>query len=499
MNRLSLLQCCGLAIVGLSATHHASAQERPPSQIEAQNTQVPATPVATPYPDAATGDGNTQQGYNPLRWAEDWRSMRDPAKRNDIFDSLKYIPIGSNDVYLTLSGELRARVNYFSNPQGRKSEHQRQDSYRIFLGADLHLGEHFRAYGELARGPMDGKNIGSPSGTLSNKLLVQQAFVDGTWQVGQTDVGARVGRQVFIDGSNLLLANRDNNTVQTSLTGVRAWARGSTLRADVFDLYYTTYGNGGIGDDPIDWGRRFSGVTAGIVLPKHLFGGSKLYLDPFVWRLRNREATWGTETAREERIYAGAHLWGEAGPVTIDWTANHQGGSYGGRDLDAWQVLLAGTYRLGKANTAPRLGLHFDYATGGGADGQGKLKTVFAPYGNNIYYSYQGYLTPTNLIAIAPSLTVSPAKTVRVTGEYQFTWRETTSDAVYRSNGTPFVGTAETGGRRTVDVARLQAIWTVSPRLSLTGRLEHAFAKSGLETAGYRDSSYAALWASFRF
>jgi hypothetical protein len=61
------------------------------------------------------------------------------------------------------------------------------------------------------------------------------------------------------------------------------------------------------------------------------------------------------------------------------------------------------------------------------------------------------------------------------------------------------VGTAGAGGRRTVDVARLQTIWTVSPRLSLTGRLEHAFAKNGLTAAGYRDSSYAALWASFRF
>ncbi|WP_244646673.1 alginate export family protein [Sphingomonas sp. CFBP 8760] len=499
MNRLSPMRGYGLAILGLTATHPASAQEGPPSAIEARNTQVPATPVAAPYPDAAAGDGNTQQGYNPLRWAEDWRRMRDPAKRDDLLDRLKYIPIGSDDVYLTLSGELRARVNYFSNPQGRKAEHQRQDSYRIFLGADLHLGEHFRAYGELARGPMDGKNIGSPSGTLSNGLLLQQAFVDGTARVGQIDVGARVGRQVFIDGSNLLLANRDNNTVQTSLTGVRTWARGSRLRADAFDLYYTTYGNGGIGDDPVDWGRRFSGITTGIVLPKQLFGGSKLYFDPFVWRLRNRAVAWGTETAREERVYVGAHLWGEAGPVTIDWTANHQGGRYGDRELDAWQVLLAGTYRLGKANNAPRLGLHVDYATGGGAYDRGKLKNAFAPYGNNIYYSYQGFLTPTNLIALAPSLTVLPTKSLRVTGEYQFTWRETTDDAVYRANGTPFTGTAGAGGRRTVDVARLQAIWTVSPRLSLTGRLEHGFARNGLKTAGYRDSSYAALWASFRF
>ncbi len=113
MNRLTLLQGCGLAIMSLTGTHHAAA------------------PVATPYPDAAAGDGNTQQGYNPLRWAEDWRGMLDPAKRNDVFDRLKYIPIGSDDLYLTLSGELRTRVNYFPNPQGRKSEHQRQDSYRI--------------------------------------------------------------------------------------------------------------------------------------------------------------------------------------------------------------------------------------------------------------------------------------------------------------------------------------------------------------------------------
>ena len=83
MNRLSLLQGCGLAILGVGASHRAAAQEQPPSQIEAQNTQVPATPVATPYPDAAAGDGDTQQGYNPLCWAEDWRGMRDFTKRDD--------------------------------------------------------------------------------------------------------------------------------------------------------------------------------------------------------------------------------------------------------------------------------------------------------------------------------------------------------------------------------------------------------------------------------
>lgn len=492
--------CTAVALtIATSAQAQDSMKRRPISALEAQDTRVPATPIVTAYPTAAAGDGNTANGYNPLRWAEDWTKMRDPAKRDDPIDQIKYIPLGSDDVYLTVSGELRLRMNTTSNPQARELPYQRQDAYRVFLGADLHIGEHVRAYGELARGVMTGRNLGTLSGTLRNDFLVQQAFVDVTGSVANLDVGVRVGRQIFIDGANLLIANRDNNTVQTSLTGVRAWALGSKARVDVFDLYYTNFGNGGFGDDPTDHDRRFSGVSAGYVLPTNLFGKSRLYLDPFVWRLRNRNTTWGAETAREERIYTGAHLWGDVGPLTLDWTVNHQGGSYGSRKLDAWQVFLAQTYRLGKSNTAPRLGLHVDYASGGGAYDRGKLRNAFAPYGNNIYYSYAGFLTPTNLIAVAPSLTVMPTRKLRVTGEYQFSWRATTRDAIYRANGSPFTGTAGRGDRKTGDVARLQAIWTLTPRLSVTGRLEHLLAHGGLTDNGYHSSSYAGAWVSFRF
>jgi hypothetical protein len=497
-----------LALLGFSsaitlACTAASAQQAPRSPsaniVEAQDTHVPATPIANDYPSAAAGDGNITGGYSPLRWAEDWRKYSDPAKRDDPLDRLKYIPILSDDVYLTLSGELRLRMNLTSNPQAQEAEHQRQDSYRVFVGADLHLGDHVRAYGELARGVLGGENLGAPSGTLRNDLFVQQAFVDVTTSVDGVDIGARVGRQIFIDGSNLLLANRDNNTVQTSLTGVRAWARGKRLRADVFDLYYTAFGNGGIGDDPTDKGRRFSGITAGLVVPPTLFGTSKLYLDPFIWRLRSRETDWGAETAREERLYVGARLWGDVGPVTLDWTVNHQGGSYGTRDIDAWQLLFAQTYRLGKSANAPRLGLHLDYATGGGGYDRGKLGNALAPYGNNIYYSYAGFLTPTNLMTVAPSLTVSPTKAIRVTAEYQLAWRQTERDAIYRSNGTPYANTVGSGGKKIGDVARLQAIWTLTPRLSVTGRLEHLFPDGALTSNGYAASSYAAGWVSFRF
>lgn len=105
------------------------------------------------YPAAAQGDGATAKGYNLSRWAEDWRAYRDPTKRDDVLDRLKYLPLDDDgDIYLTLSGEARLRMNLTSNPQLVESPEQRQDILRLVGGADLHIGEHLRFYGEIAHG-----------------------------------------------------------------------------------------------------------------------------------------------------------------------------------------------------------------------------------------------------------------------------------------------------------------------------------------------------------
>lgn len=466
---------------------------------ESGRVRAPATPVANSYPSAAAGEGATTAGYNLSRWAEDWRRMCDPAKRDDPLDRLKCLPLDSDgDVYLTLSGELRLRVNETTNPGLRETAAQRQDINRIVAGADLHVGPHFRAFGEVAHGGLAGRNLGTVAATLRNDLVVQQAFVEGNATLAGADLGVRYGRQEFTDGPNLLTSQRDNNTIRFVLNGTRAWVRGKRVRADVFDYKLTSLGTEGTGDDRVDDTRRFSGATLGVVLPP-VTDGAKLYFDPFFWRLRNHAASWGGVTAREVRHYQGAHLWGDAGPVTLDWTVNHQGGSFGDRDIDAWQILLAQTYRVGSGGTAPRVGFHFDYASGGGAYDDGKMGNALAPFGNNIYYSYQLALTPTNLVALAPNVTFTPIKNLRVTAEYQLSWRDTETDAVYRANGTAFAGTQLVAGHKIGDVARLQAIYSLSPRVSLTGRYEHLSAGPVLTRAGYTDSDFLAGWINFRF
>jgi hypothetical protein len=491
---------CALGATALLTFATAAHAQTGAAPTESGQTRNPATPIVTAYPSAATGDGATTNGFNLSRWAEDWRVMRDPARRDDVLDRLKFLPIdGDGDVYVTLSGELRLRVNHTTNPNLRDSRAQRQDINRIVGGADLHVGPHFRAFAEIAHGGIAGVELGAPAATLRNDLVLQQAFVEGNVDIDGVTVGARYGRQEFTDGPNLLVSQRDNNTIRYTLNGVRAWARGARVRADLFDLKPTQYGDLGTDDDVSDPARRFSGVTLGFAAPTTWLGGSKLYVDPFFWRRRNTVGAWGGRIGPATRYYLGTHVWGDAGPLTIDWTVNHQFGHYIDQDIDAWQVFLAQTYRIGASKTAPRVGIHFDYASGGGGYGDGKLRDAYSPFGNNVYYSYGLFLTPSNLIAVAPNVTVSPLKTVRLTAEYQLTWRDSTTDAVYRANGQPFAGTQRIGDTKIGDVMRLQAIWSITPRMSFTGRYEHLAAGPSLSKAGFKSSDFLAGWLSFRF
>lgn len=500
----SLARCAICATMLLAATvAHADPardEEKKPQNFPETAAAKPAAPLSVAYPTEAAGEGTTTEGYNLHRWAEDWRGYKDPKKRDDILDRLKFLPLDSNgDVYLTLSGEARVRVNYQTNPGYKTGDAQRQDALRLVGGADLHIGPHFRFFGELASGHLGGENLGTPATNMKNDLVAQQYFAEAKADIGAATLGIRYGRQEFNDGAAQLVSQRDNNTIRFVLNGTRGWVRTSNLRADVFDFQFTKLGSEGLSDDKIDHGRRFSGVTTGYALPKTLFGKSKLYFEPFYWRLRTSKQRWGTQTATEERTYFGARLWGSAGDFNIDWTVNHQTGQFGTRDIDATQVFMAQTMAVGKSSWKPRVGVHMDYATGGGSNGVGKIGTAISPFGNGIYYSYSGGITPSNFIGIAPNVSFAPVKPLKVALEYQFAWRENENEPAYKGSGAAYAGTAGVDGKAIGQVARFQAVWSITKRLSFTARYEHVFTGKVLERANYRDSDYLAGWLNFRF
>lgn len=257
----------GLSLSGVSIAQQAQTAAPAIEQPQAEPAKTPAPPAPTGYPLEAQGWGAKQGGNMwQVRWAEDWSYLKDTSKRKSPFDPLKFIPLSeSGDVYLTLNNELRVRSNTVTNPGLIPGSHsQQQYLFRAFFGADLHVGEHFRLYTELAHGSLDGRNEGAKTGTQENNAILQQVFFDVKGQVAETDLGLRVGRQVFVDGPTTLMALRDNTDIFVTFNGVRAWAIGEKTRVDVFDFNFNLDGTEGLGDDRIDRSRHFRGVVGAI-------------------------------------------------------------------------------------------------------------------------------------------------------------------------------------------------------------------------------------------
>ena len=480
----------------------AKKQEVPPAQpstppSEATPERAPANPAARAYPRQADGHGIKLGGYNLSRWAEDWRLMRDAKKRKGLLDRLKYIPIDAKgDIYLTLSGEVRLRADYYAHPGLADGDYRREDKLRLVGGADLHVGP-LRVYGELAHGGLAGHNYGTPTAKFRDALFAQQLFGEVSGTIGPVTLGARYGRQEFTDGPSGLISQKDNNTIRTPLDGLRTWGQISNVRVDLFDFEQVKLGMEGIADDVSDHDTRFSGITTGVVLANSKT--RKLFLDPFVWRERNAKLRWGSVTGREVRRYYGARLWGSYDDLTLDWTIAHQSGDFNGRDISAWNVFAAQTYLLDKKGLAPKIGVHFDYGSGGGSYGNGTLHASKTITAGSVAYSYQGALSPTNLFQVSPNLTVSPTKTLDVTAEYQSSWRVSETDAIYRGAGTAYAGSQLLAGSHVGDAVHLQASWKITPRLSLIARYEYFAGGEVLDQLGYADSHYLGSWLSFRF
>ncbi len=125
--------------------------------------------------------------YQQLRYEEDYSYLRDPTRRTDLWDIIKYIPFNSEgDWYLSVGGEARERYEYFDNYNWGQGP-QTKNGYllqRYMLHTDLHLGPNLRFFGQLKSGLEDWRN-GGPRPPDEDKLDVHQAFADVSAEVRQ--------------------------------------------------------------------------------------------------------------------------------------------------------------------------------------------------------------------------------------------------------------------------------------------------------------------------
>src|SRR5687767_5032479 len=132
MVRKSVVASAVLLMTGMGFAQYA-----PPTTSQTKSGLPAAPPPAAP------------PAYTPVRWNENYVYLKDPARRTDLFDPVKYIPLGPDDWYLSLGAQARYRYEYFDNFNFGDPNPQDDEGYHLtrYMGhADLHLGENVRGF-----------------------------------------------------------------------------------------------------------------------------------------------------------------------------------------------------------------------------------------------------------------------------------------------------------------------------------------------------------------
>jgi len=98
--------------------------------------------------------------YETTRQDEDWSYLRDPARRTDYLDNMKYIPLRNEDGwYMSLGGDVRERYELLDHPQWGQGPTDTNGYWmqRYLLHADIHLGSRVRFFSQFQSGLINGR------------------------------------------------------------------------------------------------------------------------------------------------------------------------------------------------------------------------------------------------------------------------------------------------------------------------------------------------------
>ncbi len=249
---------------------------------------------------------------------EDVKYLADrECQTGDILAPVQFIPLRSEDesYYLSFGFWIRERGDYVSNPNW--SNRPSGNVYlmqRYLAHMDLHLGERFRFFGELASSVENGRNGGPRPGLDDEKLYVHQGFFEvGLLRSGSDNLTLRAGRQEIALGSENLVSTRDGRNIRNSFDGVRlTWVK-RDWTVDAFALK-PVLNNSGYFDDPPSHGNSFWGLYA--VHPLRLLPHGSI--DLYYMGLDNQSVPFeGKGTGREQRETVGTRLWGKHSALGI--------------------------------------------------------------------------------------------------------------------------------------------------------------------------------------
>ena len=393
-----------------------------------------------------------------MRWQEDWSVLADPALRTETFDSLKYIPLSSDDPnsYVSLGLNLRERVEStqiatfgVGNPHTNTYLIQRLEFH-----ADIHPNANWQIFVQLQDDRAFSKDVITP--VDKNPLDLEQAFVTYGNDVGGGRLKVRVGRQQMGFDLQRFIGVRDGPNVRQSFDAVWADWEKSSWRFITFWSHPVQ----NVPDEPFDDYSRRSLQYGGFRIERNDVGPGKL--SAYYSRYEADGAHYLDGSGNERRHNVDVRYAIARGALDWDLEGMRQTGRVGNEEIRAWAVGSQGGYTFKEVRWSPRVGLQVDLASGDQRRGDGTVGTFNPLFPNAYYFTLASTPTYANLIHVRPSLELHPTPNLRIVAGVGLQWRQTTEDAVYVIPNRPVAGTAGMPGRWTGIYEQLRAEWQIN-------------------------------------
>ena len=448
--------------------------------------------------------------YKPLRYDDNFTYLRDPAKSNDFWDPIKYVPLGGPDTYVAFGGELRERVDHFSQPafglaHGRASLDDLLQ--RVLLNADLHLGPQFRLFLQLGSHAAAGKgNLSGPADV--DRLDLQQGFGDISLPVDTGQFTVRIGRQEMAFGSQRLVSVREPPNVRRSFDGLRTFYKNGETRIDAF-VTKPVKNKEGIFDDEPDPQQSFWGAYG--TIPIRQVPG--LHADLYYLGLEHQKAPFAEGIGHEIRHTIGTRLWGRTGGWDYDTELTGQTGRFGRQAILAWAVSSDTGYTFKSVPLTPRLGFKTNAASGNqNPNGHGTFGTFNPLFPKLGYFTEAELVIESNLIDVYPSITIHPAPGLSLSAGADVLWRESLQDGFYAAPLVPLIRgttlnsqatlrplTGGGGGRYIGTETQLLLGWQVSRHIDAIASYVHFTAGPTITAAGGKSVDFAGARVGYQF
>ena len=425
--------------------------------------------------------------YRLIRYEEDWSGLADSADLG-AYRRAKYLPLGG-DAYASFGGEARLLYEAYDNLLWRDLGYDGYWLQRYHLHADVHLGQRWRAFGQLGVALEDGRAQG-PRVIDEDRGFVHQAFVDFRPAQGVT---ARVGRQEISLGSVRLFTVREGPNVRLSHDAAR-------VDLELTDRLTTTalvgrpvvntppaFDNEVLRDGESFWGlyNAYATEDAGT-------------FDAYYLGQATDARAYAETEGRERRHVLGARHHGERGGWSWDNEAMYQFGSLDDLSLSAYTVSLWGGYTFEDAPLAPYVGLKTEVISGDRRGGDGRLNTFRTFYAKPAYFGFSSLIGPSNLLDVHPIARLHLGDGLSLALETTVFWRASVDDALYDINGR--IVREDTNDERYVGAMPIGLLyWQIDPRLSFIASYNRFLAGDFVTAGGGEDFDYVYTFLKFAF